>query len=71
METYLSPRIDCTSLHYTEDSAWVLVLMAVLLCIGVTWFIGMSIWCVTHGYRGFSGNYELKEWGLKVYFECI
>ncbi|MBU3092395.1 hypothetical protein K2F40_13070 [Clostridium sp. CM028] len=70
METYLCPKIDCTSVEYTEDQAWIIVFMAVLLVIGVTWFIGMSVWCLANGYSGFTGDYSIIEWGLKVKFEC-
>ena len=70
METYLCPKIDCTSVEYTEDQAWVIVFMAALLAVGVTWMIGMSVWCVSNGYKGFTGDYSIIEWGLKVNFEC-
>lgn len=70
MTNYVCPTIDCNLIENTEDEAWVLVFMAVLLAIGVTWFIGMSVWCLANGYGGFTGNYELVEWGLKVNFEC-
>ena len=70
MENYLCPIVDCTSVEYTEDQAWVIVLMAVLLVIGVTFLLGMAIWCVSHGYRGFTGNYSVINWGVNVKFEC-
>ncbi|SFB13021.1 hypothetical protein [Clostridium frigidicarnis] len=70
MKNYVCPTIDCNLIEKTEDEAWVLVFMAALLAVGTTWFIGMSVWCLNNGYKGFTGNYELVEWGLKVNFEC-
>ena len=60
-------KIDKGLIRY---DAWFLVFVAVILALGATLIIGMSIWCVVKQGKKFTGNWQFKDWGLKVYFEC-
>lgn len=50
--------------------AWYLVFVAVILALGAALLAGMAIWCVVKQGKTFTGRWEFKDFGLKVYFEC-
>lgn len=50
--------------------AWFLVFVAVIISLGATLLVGMAIWCMVKQGKSFTGRWEFKNWGLKVYFEC-
>ena len=50
--------------------AWFLVFVAVILALGAALLAGMAIWCVVKQHKTFTGNWSLRNFGLKVHFEC-
>jgi hypothetical protein len=51
--------------------AWFLVFVAVILAMGATIAAGLAIWCVVKKGKRFTGRWSFKDFGLKVYFECV
>jgi hypothetical protein len=51
--------------------AWFLVFVAVILALGAVLITGMAIWCVVNQHKRFTGRWEFRNFGLKVYFECV
>lgn len=51
--------------------AWFLVFVAVILALGAALITGMAIWCVIYQRKRFTGRWQFKDWGLRVYFECV
>jgi hypothetical protein len=51
--------------------AWFLVFVAVILALGATLLAGLAVWCLVKQNKTFSGSWQFKNWGLKVYFECV
>ena len=51
--------------------AWFLIFIAVILALGATIFAGLVIWCVVYQGKRFSGNWTFRNFGLKVYAECV
>lgn len=49
--------------------AWFLVFVAVILALGATIAAGLAIWCVVYQRKTFTGRWEFRNLGLKVYFE--
>ncbi|MFE7860141.1 hypothetical protein [Streptomyces sp. NPDC057403] len=60
-------KIDRGLVRY---DAWFLVFIAVILALGATLLAGMAVWCVVKEHKTFTGNWQYKDFGLKVYFEC-
>lgn len=44
-----------------RDGPWFVVLAAVLLALGATIFIGMTIWCVVNGHGSFTGGWSWHD----------
>jgi hypothetical protein len=63
----LKARVDRGLVRY---DAWFLVFIAVILALGATLLAGMAVWCVVKQGKTFTGNWQYKDFGLKVYFEC-
>jgi hypothetical protein len=51
--------------------AWWLVFVAVILGLGATLIAGMAVWCVVYKGKRFTGEWSFRNFGLKVYFECV
>ena len=51
--------------------AWFLVFVAVILALGAALLAGMAIWCVVKQHKTFTGHWSFRNFGLKVYFECV
>ncbi|KUO10458.1 hypothetical protein [Streptomyces sp. DSM 15324] len=60
-------KVDRALVRY---DAWFLVFIAVIIALGATLLAGMAVWCVVYKGKTFTGNWEYKNFGLKVYFEC-
>ncbi|MEE1939669.1 hypothetical protein V1L54_09620 [Streptomyces sp. TRM 70361] len=60
-------RIDRGLVRY---DGWFLVLIAVILALGATLLAGMAVWCVVNQGKTFTGSWEYRDFGLRVYFEC-
>ncbi|WP_231328562.1 hypothetical protein [Actinomadura graeca] len=63
----IKKRIDEGLVRY---DAWFLVFVAVILALGATLLAGMAVWCVVKQHKTFTGHWQYKNFGLKVYFEC-
>jgi len=61
-------KLDNALVRY---DAWFLVFIAVILAIGVALLAGMAIWCVVKQHKTFTGSWQYKDFGLKVYFQCV
>ncbi|MGW3508221.1 hypothetical protein [Streptomyces sp. NPDC000994] len=60
-------KIDRGLVRY---DAWFLVFIAVILALGAALLAGMAVWCVVKQGKTFTGRWQYKDFGLKVYFEC-
>ncbi|WP_242882233.1 hypothetical protein [Actinomadura litoris] len=63
----IKKKIDAGLVRY---DAWFLVFVAVILALGATLLAGMAVWCVVKQHKTFTGHWQYKNFGLKVYFEC-
>ncbi|MBP2329745.1 hypothetical protein JOF56_010130 [Kibdelosporangium banguiense] len=63
----IKTKIDNGLVRY---DAWFLVFVAVILALGAVLLAGMAVWCVVKQHKTFTGSWEFKNFGLKVYFEC-
>jgi len=61
-------KIDKGLVRY---DAWFLVFTAVVLGLGATIFAGLVVWCLVAQGKTFTGNWEFKDFGLKVRAECV
>lgn len=61
-------RLDDALVRY---DAWFLVFVAVILALGATVLAGMAIWCLVKQRKTFTGRWSFRNFGLKVYFECV
>jgi len=61
-------KIDKGLVRY---DAWFLVFTAVVLGLGATTFAGLVVWCLVAQGKTFTGNWEFKDFGLKVRAECV
>lgn len=66
--TKIRTKLDDTIVRY---DAWYLVFVAVILGLGATVIVGMAIWCVVRQNKTFTGRWSFKNFGLKVYFQCV
>ncbi len=60
-------KLDNALVRY---DAWFLVFVAVILALGAALLAGMAVWCVVKQNKTFTGRWEFRNFGLKVYFEC-
>jgi predicted anti-sigma-YlaC factor YlaD len=51
--------------------AWFLVVIAVILVLGATLLAGMAVYCIVKKGMSFTGNWQYKDFGLKVRLECV
>lgn len=63
----IKSKIDNALVRY---DGWFLVLIAVILALGATLLAGMAVWCVVYKGKTFTGRWEYRNFGLRVYFEC-
>ncbi|MGL4177285.1 MAG: hypothetical protein ACRCSN_14545 [Dermatophilaceae bacterium] len=63
----IKQKFDDTVVRF---DAWFLVFVAVILGLGATLIAGMAVWCVIYRRLTFTGNWEFRDFGLRVYFEC-
>ncbi|EPB8164263.1 hypothetical protein JJB67_16165 [Clostridium perfringens] len=68
-EEYNSPLIDYRNLSISEEEAWFLVFIAVLLALGATVVLGAAIWCVVKGHGSFTGGVKWDS-GIQIHIEC-
>jgi hypothetical protein len=61
-------KLDNALVRY---DAWFLVFVAVIIALGAALLAGMAIWCVVKQHKTFTGSWQYKDFGLKVYFECV
>lgn len=61
-------KLDDAIVRY---DAWFLIFVAVILGLGATLLAGMAIWCVVKQHKTFTGRWSFKNFGLKVYFQCV
>jgi hypothetical protein len=61
-------KLDDAIVRY---DAWFLVFVAVILALGATLLAGMAIWCVVKQHKHFTGSWSLRNFGLKVNFQCV
>lgn len=61
-------RFDNALVRY---DAWFLVFVAVILALGAVIAAGMAVWCVVKQHKRFTGRWSFRNFGLKVYFECV
>lgn len=61
-------RFDSALVRY---DAWFLVFVAVILALGAALLAGMAIWCVVKQRKTFTGRWSFRDFGLKVYFQCV
>ncbi|MGL5861660.1 MAG: hypothetical protein ACRCY9_10445, partial [Phycicoccus sp.] len=50
--------------------AWFLIVVAVILGLGAVITAGIAVWCIVNQKGTFTGNWEFRNFGLHVYFEC-
>lgn len=58
---HILARTDALGKLERYDVAWFVVAIVVLLGLGATVFIGMTIWCVTHGHGSFTGIWSHRD----------
>ena len=63
----IQTKIDNALVRY---DAWFLVFIAVILALGAVLLAGMAVWCVVKQGKTFTGRWEYRNFGLRVYFEC-
>lgn len=68
-EEYNSPLIDYRNLSISEEEAWFLVFIAVLLALGATVVLGAAVWCVVKGKGSFTGGVKWDS-GIQLRIEC-
>lgn len=61
-------KLDDAIVRY---DAWFLIFVAVVLGLGATLLAGMAIWCVVKQHKTFTGRWSFRNFGLKVYFQCV
>lgn len=66
---YNAPAIECDNFEITEEQAWFLVFVAVLLALGATVVLGAAVWCLVQGKGSFTGGVKWDN-GLNVNIEC-
>lgn len=52
-----------------QFNGWFLVLIAVILALGATIYLGLMVWCVTYGHGSFTGAWKYARKGY-VYAKC-
>lgn len=70
MMNYMSPQVDFSPVQTTNDEAWFVVLLAVLLAMGATFVLGAAAWCLATGNGTFTGGWSVKDWGVSLNIEC-
>ena len=68
------PNVQAVKRRFDDSlvrfDAWFLILMAVVLSLAATVFLGLTVWCVVHNHGSFTGSWQIKDWGLKVNAQC-
>ncbi|GAA0715644.1 hypothetical protein GCM10008904_32690 [Paraclostridium ghonii] len=66
---YNAPVMECDNFDITEEQAWFLVFVAVLLGLGASVVLGAAVWCLVQGKGSFTGGVKWEN-GLNVNIEC-
>jgi hypothetical protein len=56
--------------NIVRQDAWFLIGVGILLILGATVYLGLSIWCITNGHGRFTGGMSFTNWGMSVWAEC-